>query len=249
MKWYENFFDGVAMDFWKAGVPPEWTQAEVGFLWDALALKPGAAVLDVPCGLGRHAAALAARAVRVKGFDISGLCVREVNEIARRDNLPIEAAQADLAKAEFGGPYDGAYCLGNSFGYLDDPDMASFCGRVAAALRPGGQFVVNTAMAAESLIPDFREREWMIAGGITVLLENEYDAARSVLVTHYTFMRGGRTEKRASEHRVYTVAEIRRLLEENGFCVRDLFGSPFGAAEKTAFKFGDSQLYLVAQKA
>jgi len=127
--------------------------------------------------------------------------------------------------------------------------MASFCGRVAAALRPGGKFVVNTAMAAESLIPDFREREWMIAGGITVLLENEYDAVRSVLVTHYTFMRGGRTEKRASEHRVYTVAEIRRLLEENGFCVGDLFGSPFGAAEKTAFKFGDSQLYLVAQKA
>ena len=45
MKWYESFFDGVAMEFWKAGVPPEWTQSEVGFLWDALGLKAGASVL------------------------------------------------------------------------------------------------------------------------------------------------------------------------------------------------------------
>jgi SAM-dependent methyltransferase len=248
MKWYENFFDGVAMDFWKAGVPPEWTQAEVGFLWDALGLKTGAAVLDVPCGFGRHALALAARGVRVKGYDIAQACVREVNEIARRDNLPAEAERADLARTEFGGPFDGAYCLGNSFGYLDDADMGSFCRRVAEALRPGGVFVVNTAMAAESLIPDYREREWMTAGGITALLENEYDAARSVVVTHYTFLRGGRTEKRASEHRVYTSAELQRLLTDNGFIVRDLFGAPFGTAEKTAYKYGDSQLYIVARK-
>jgi SAM-dependent methyltransferase len=248
MRWYEHFFDGVAMEFWKAGVPAEWTQSEAGLLWDALDLKPGGVVLDAPCGFGRHAMLLAGRGIRVKGFDIAAACVREVNEIARRDNLPVEAVQADLAEAEFGGPYDGAYCLGNSFGYLDDPDMASYCRGVAEALRPGGGFVINTAMAAESLFPDYTEREWMVAGGITALLENEYDAARSVLITHYTFMRGGHTEKRASEHRVYTVAEMKRLLEDNGFRVRDLFGSPFGMAEKTAFKFGDSQLYIVAQK-
>ena len=248
MKWYESFFDGVAMEFWKAGVPLEWTRAEVGFLWDALALKPGASVLDVPCGFGRHALALAARGVRVRGFDIAGPCVREVNEIARRDNLPVEAVLSDLAETGFGGPYDGAYCLGNSFGYLDDPAMLVFCRNVAASLRSGGVFVVNTAMAAESLLPDFREREWMSCGGITALLENEYDAARSVLVTHYTFLRGGHTEKRASEHRVYTVAELRRLLGEGGFTVRELYGAPFGTIEKTAFKFSDSQLYIVAQK-
>jgi 2-polyprenyl-3-methyl-5-hydroxy-6-metoxy-1,4-benzoquinol methylase len=248
MRWYESFFDGVAMDFWRAGVPPEWTQSEVGFLWDVLGLKAGSSVLDVPCGFGRHALALAARGVRVKGFDIAAACVREVNEIARRDNLPAEAERADMARAEFGGPYDGACCLGNSFGYLDHKDMGLFCRRVAAALRPGGTFVVNTAMAAESLIPDYTEREWMTAGGITALLENEYHAARSVLVTQYTFLRGGRTEKRASEHRVYTAAELQRLLTDNGFAIRDLFGAPFGRAEKTAYKYGDSQLYIVARR-
>jgi len=248
MTWYEHFFDGVAMEFWRAGVPPDWTKVEVGFLWDALGLNAGASVLDVPCGFGRHAVALAGRGVRVKGFDIAEPCVRTVNEIARRDDLPVEAVLADMAAGRFGGPFDGAYCLGNSFGYLDDPDMAAFCRGVFESLRPGARFVVNTAMAAESLLPDFHEREWISVGGITTLMENEYDAARSVLITHWTFLREGRIEKRTSEHRVYTAAELRRMLAAAGFRVMDFFGSPFNTVEKTAFRLGDSQLYIVARK-
>src|SRR6266550_1823142 len=47
------------------------TEQEVGFLVDALELGPGERVLDVGCGPGRHALALARRGIDVVGVDIA----------------------------------------------------------------------------------------------------------------------------------------------------------------------------------
>src|ERR1700691_315837 len=47
------------------------TEQEVAFLMDALELRPGMRVLDVGCGPGRHAHALAGLGVEVVGVDIS----------------------------------------------------------------------------------------------------------------------------------------------------------------------------------
>jgi SAM-dependent methyltransferase len=47
------------------------TEQEVAFLIDALGLQPGQRVLDVGCGPGRHAWALASAGVTVHGIDIS----------------------------------------------------------------------------------------------------------------------------------------------------------------------------------
>jgi hypothetical protein len=48
--WYERFFHVIALDLWRAAVPPEQTLAEADYLVEHLRLRPGARVLDVPCG-------------------------------------------------------------------------------------------------------------------------------------------------------------------------------------------------------
>jgi SAM-dependent methyltransferase len=47
------------------------TEQEVAFLVDALGLEPGMQVLDVGCGPGRHAHALARRGIAAHGVDLS----------------------------------------------------------------------------------------------------------------------------------------------------------------------------------
>lgn len=47
------------------------TAQEAAFLWEALGLQDGTVVVDVGCGTGRHARALAARGARVVGVDRS----------------------------------------------------------------------------------------------------------------------------------------------------------------------------------
>src|SRR5687767_5885998 len=70
-EWWNDFFSGLVVDFWRAAMTPEVTDAEATFLADRLALSPGDRVLDVPCGDGRLALALAVRGCRVTGVDIS----------------------------------------------------------------------------------------------------------------------------------------------------------------------------------
>src|SRR5439155_1074661 len=103
--------------------------------------------------------------------------------------------------------------------YLDDEGDARFLRAVAAALKPGGKFVLDTPMIVESLLTQLKDRPWFKVGDIYLLVANEYDAARGRLDIEYTFISGGRTEVRRGSHRMYTYRQLVELMEAAGFAV------------------------------
>ena len=156
--WYETFFHGVTLDLWRRAIPPEQTTAEAEFLIQSLNCAPGAHVLDIPCGNGRLSFELANRGYRVTGVDIAEEFIEEARASAASTVGPpataggsdtVEFILGDMRNIEGLGVYDGAFCFGNSFGFLEYADMEKFLAGVARALRPGARFLVNTAMAAE----------------------------------------------------------------------------------------------------
>jgi len=77
-RWYETFFEGDWLEL-AVNHDERQTRAEVDFMVERLHLEPGARVLDLACGHGRHAIELADRGFRVTGADISAparLCRR-----------------------------------------------------------------------------------------------------------------------------------------------------------------------------
>src|SRR6187431_3553070 len=68
--WFEPVADHLGAAYLRYSFT-KGTQQEVGFLVEALGLEPGMRVLDVGCGPGRHAHALAERGITVHGVDIS----------------------------------------------------------------------------------------------------------------------------------------------------------------------------------
>ncbi|MBL8839965.1 MAG: class I SAM-dependent methyltransferase [Planctomycetes bacterium] len=247
-RWFETFFSGLALDFWRAAVPAEQTRVEVDFLAKALQLPPGARVLDIACGLGRHSLELAARGHRPIGVDASREALEQARAEAAARQLAVEFAPVDLrelsACSAAAGPFDGAFALGNSFGYVDPSATRGYLAGVARALKRGARFVLDSGYVAESLLPHLREREWLAIGDFLFLEENRYLVDHGCVETTYTFLRGGESLTRKGYQWVFTLRELRELLHAAGFDVEAQLQSTDG----TPYAWGARYLLLVARK-
>jgi hypothetical protein len=102
---------------------------------------------------------------------------------------------------------------------MDDDGNAAFLRAVAAALKPGGRFVLETPMVLENLLGHLQDRPWWKVGNVHLLVVNHYDPARQRLEIEYTFVVDGRVDVRRGSHRAYTYRELADLLERSGFAV------------------------------
>ncbi|HUF01328.1 MAG TPA: class I SAM-dependent methyltransferase [Gaiellaceae bacterium] len=125
--WLETFGRGAA----------EQTEREVGFLLAVLP-PPPASVLDVPCGFGRHARALARRGYLATGVERNEAVAAE----AHRAGLEVHVL--DLrALQELPGSFDAVICMWASFGWFDDETNADVLVQIAEKTRPGGVVVLD----------------------------------------------------------------------------------------------------------
>ncbi|HYR78140.1 MAG TPA: methyltransferase domain-containing protein [Pyrinomonadaceae bacterium] len=243
--WYEDFFHGVALDLWRKAIRAEQTKAESDFLVNLLQCEPGSHLLDVPCGNGRLSFELARCGYRVTGVDISEEFVEEARAATNPGGTPgPQFLLGDMRRIKGEVIYDGAYCFGNSFGFLAYADMEKFLNGIARALKPGARFVIETGMAAESLIPKFEAHASHQIEDILLTINEQYLAEASCVDSEYIFQRDGKTESRKAKHWIYTAAEIRRMLERAGFAVLNLYGS----LKSEPFVLGSDELYVVAQR-
>ena len=249
--WYENFFHGLALDLWRKAISPEHTKREADFLVKGLDREGGSHLLDVPCGNGRLSFELAGRGYLVTGVDISEEFIEEAQANAVRafsantGGTPMpQFILGNMSKIEGEAVYDGAYCFGNSFGFLAYAQMESFLSGVARALKPGARFVVETGMAAESIIPKFEAEASHQIEDIHCIIKEQYLAEESCIDTEYVFERNGEVESRKAKHWIYTVAEIRRMLERAGFEVLSVYGS----LKFEPYVLGSEELFVIARE-
>src|SRR5262249_37313301 len=157
---------------------------------------------------GRITLELAARGYGLTGVDLADGFIDEARRRSAERGLAADWRQSDMRDLPWSAAFDGAFCWGNSFGYLDHEGTAAFLQAAAGALKPGARFVLETGAALESLLPNFQERRWYEVGDILFLVANHYDPTRGRLETEYTFIRAGTTDKRLGFQRAYSCSEL-----------------------------------------
>lgn len=214
-EWFETFFHGLFVELWDRAMPPEVTAGEVEYLHKTF---EGWKLLDIACGNGRHAIELARRGRRVTAIDFSEEFRALGKKRAEQAGVEIDWRHGDMRALDLEpGEFDGAYCMGNSFGYLDYTNVQRFLHGVAIALRPGGMLVIDHGTAAESILPAIVPRRWFQIGDIYMLSECTPVPEASRLDIEYTCMRGSVVEKRMTASYVMTAAELRRVFDAAGF--------------------------------
>jgi SAM-dependent methyltransferase len=217
-EWFETFFQGLFVELWDRIMTPEITATEVDSLQKAFAAPPGARFADIACGNGRHAIELARRGYLVTAVDLS----EEFRAIGKRNaaeaGVSVDWRHGDMRSLDLEpAAFDGAYCMGNSFCYLDYGNVQRFLDAVAGGLRPGGILVIDHGTAAESILPAIVPKRWFLIGDIYMLSESTPIPEESRLDIEYTCMRGSVVEKQMTTSYVMTIAEIKRLLDQAGF--------------------------------
>jgi SAM-dependent methyltransferase len=227
---------------WRQVTAGEMTRVESEFLAKALNVPESGHVLDVPCGNGRLSIELARRGIHVTGVDQSEEFISEAR--ASGGNLPATWIVNDMRKLAWREEFDGAFCFGNSFGYLNARESLEFIKSIARALKLGSRFVLDSGMAAESILPNRQKTRWFRLGDIYMLSENEYDAREGRLDIQYTFIRDGKVDVRPSSSYVLTVREICAMHEDAGLEPVEVLGSITGEP----YQLGSPRLILVSRK-
>lgn len=200
------------------------TRVEADLVVEVLRLTAGDSVLDVGCGVGRHALELARRGLQVTGIDISAGMLDQARRAAAAAGLEVEWVQADAAQFASPRAYDGAYCLcEGAFGLLSGGDDALHHDRaildgVHAALRPGARLLLNCLNGMRQLRRCTPED---VAAG---RFDPEEMAERSEM--EFDTPEGRRVV--AVRERGYVPTELRMLLAAAGFDVEALWGGTAG---------------------
>ena len=123
------------------------TDQEVVFLLGLLDLPPGARLLDVGCGPGRHSVALARAGLSVTGVDVSARFLELAADAARAAGVGASFVHVDAREMPFDDEFDAviSICQG-AFGLMAGDD-STVLKRMAEAVKPGGR-VVLTAFSA-----------------------------------------------------------------------------------------------------
>ena len=142
--------DGIVSDFparaWSprargssmsTGAPSALVTDHLEALRDAREIGP---VLDLACGRGRHALALARSGIATCGVDRSAESLTELRENASRESLPVSVAQVDLESGQAVALRPGRCGAILVFRYLHRPIVRE----LAEALAPGGLLLYET---------------------------------------------------------------------------------------------------------
>jgi SAM-dependent methyltransferase len=242
--WWQTFFKGPFVEWWLKATSADQTRTEADFIEQALGVRPPATLLDVPCGGGRHAIELAGRGYEVTGVDISADFLTAARGQTQSGPGKVNWNERDMRDLPWQNAFAGAYCFGNSFGYLGDDGNAAFLQSVARALEPGSRFVLETSYVAEVLLPTLQERAWYPIGDAVVLAQRRYEPVESRLYVEYIHVRDGTMDRRSMSARVYTCREVVALFAAAGF--DDLH--TFGSLAREPIRIGSGRLIVIGTK-
>jgi SAM-dependent methyltransferase len=196
-RWFKFFHDRIAETR---------TTQEIDFVCACAPLPCFRKVVDVCCGMGRHARALFNRGYLVTGVERDAAAIARARELAGGPSY----IQADVRDYQPGiGAYDLAIVMAQSFGYFDAATNRDVLRRLASSVRGGGRVVLDL-WSSEFFATHQEERNFELPDGI-VREEKHVEDGR--FFVHVDYPDGGHDD---FEWQLFTPSEMISLADSVG---------------------------------
>ena len=225
--WFQHFDDS----FWL--LRSEMPEEQARFIKRTLRLRKGQSVLDVPCGAGRTAVALARLGLKVTGVDLRAKFVGRARRRFRKERLSGTFLTGDMRELDFSKEFHAVVNWFGSFGYFSDEENLDVVRRFARALRPGGRVLidmVNREYVLRHFIAERRAplRELGRRGPGTLIVRNRWNPRLQRIEGTWIIERGAQRVRYPMFMRLYTPAQFETLFRRAGLVVEKMYGSTVG---------------------
>ena len=225
------------------------TENQVAFIAEALQLRGDERILDLACGYGRHALALARRGFSVVGVDITQELIDDANK-----NAPANAQFfcSDIRDVQFENEFDVVLNLADgAIGYLEtDEENLKIFDVIARALKHGGKHFMDV-MRAEHAEAYFPKRWWEVGEKEIALAVFDWNPA-----TRRSSYGGGKIRfgeiaqvpdpeiAPKDPVRLYSKEELRDILQARGMEIVSAYSNYYGKPDTSK----ELQLMVYSQK-
>ncbi len=177
--------------------------AEVDKVITLLGLQPGMTVLDLCCGVGRHALEFARRGYRVVGVDRTQAYLDRARRQAATEELEIDFIQEDMRTFCKPEAFDVIINIFTSFGYFEDPTQdRQVVMNIHRSLNTNGTFLMDL-MGKEVLARIFEERRWHEQEGVLILEERRLSQGWSWIENRWIIIKNGKRTEFVVSNRLY----------------------------------------------
>ena len=221
--WWEAIFQD---DYPRFSTPRTAGQvaSDVAFIEARLNLAAGARILDVACGDGSHAAALASCGFDVVGIDTSLPLLARASANAQSSHQRVQFQQLDMRDLTEASAYDGAVVWDNGYGYFDEAMNERVLANLHRALRPRGQLLVDM-LNRDYVVSRLPSLVWFEGQRCICMDDAHLDVHTSRLVVHRTVLfEEGRSREYDYSMRLFSAHELRAMFERVGFRVVEVSG-------------------------
>ncbi|UCD49628.1 MAG: class I SAM-dependent methyltransferase [Phycisphaerales bacterium] len=202
---------------------------EIDRLIELLGLAPGQYICDLCCGVGRHSLELARRGFAITAVDRTEQYLDQARDAARAEGLEIQFVHADMRDFCQPESFDVVLNLFTSFGYFDaQRDDCRVVENARRCLKEDGRFVLDL-MSKEIIARVFRARDWRPVEGGIMLEDRKIVDGWTRIENCWTLIREDRQHQWTFSHRLYSGAELCRLLQDCRFRETRVYGGLDGS--------------------
>ena len=220
------------------------TDQEVRFITSVLNLDPGASILDLYCGYGRHAIELAKKGYNVTGLDATKDFLSIAMQKAHESNIELSFKQQDMRELNYKCEFDAVINMFAAFGYFTDDENANIIKLIAAALKHKGLFLIDL-LNRDWMVRNNLNRYWRHPSGEYVLsykveLKNGIATMKRQLINQVT----GAKIQYDFVLRAYSLLEMENILGKSGLSIV----ATYGGFDSRVYSAETPRMIILAQK-